>query len=174
MFPSLPAALVLIEGGHLDVCDLPRVDETKSMERWIKEERARPGSWLSRDALEDELRSRMRRVTPTLLAAHAAGARPVGSILVGASPEARGAAMSGLLDRVSDGWSRLAAARIPTLLLLATEPPYVHQNRAHLSAFQAAVPHADVRWVAGAGHDIVADVGPEIGDEIAAWILEHA
>ena len=73
--------------------------------------------------------------------------------------EARGRAMSGLTDRVSDAWPVLAEHEIPTLLFLATEPPHVHENRAHIARFEAAVPHAEVRWVEGAGHGMLADVG---------------
>ena len=36
--------------------------------------------------------------------------------------------------------------------------------------FQAAVPHADVRWVDGASHGVIADAGPTLGDQIAEWI----
>jgi hypothetical protein len=31
-----------------------------------------------------------------------------------------------------------------------------------------------VRWVADAGHALLTDVGPPLGDEIAAWLAEHA
>ena len=32
------------------------------------------------------------------------------------------------------------------------------------------MPHAEVRWVDGAGHGIVQDVGAPLGDEIADWL----
>ena len=85
--------------------------------------------------------------------------------------EARGRAMGGLTEPISPFWPVLAANEIPTLLLLATEPPHGAQNRAHIGRFEAAVPHADVRWVDGAGHGILADVGPPLGDEIADWLV---
>ena len=78
-------------------------------------------------------------------------------------------ARGGLLDRLSPAWPGLA--NVPVLLLLATQPPHVDQNREHLPRFQAAVPHADVRWVDGASHGVIADAGPPLGDEIAEWIL---
>ncbi len=86
---------------------------------------------------------------------------------------ARGRAMSGLTDRVSDAWPVLTEREIPTLLFLATEPPHVHENRRHIARFEAAVPHADVRWPEGAGHGILADVGPPLGDDIATWLVEQ-
>ncbi len=87
--------------------------------------------------------------------------------------EARGMAMHGLTDRVSSAWPVLAEHEIPTLLFLATEPPHVEQNRAHIGRFEAAVPHADIRWADGAGHGLLADVGPPLGDEIAGWLVEQ-
>ncbi len=88
----------------------------------------------------------------------------------GRLPEARGRAMHGLTARVSDAWPVIAGHGIPTLLLLATQPPHVEQNRAHVGRFQEAVPQAEVRWAENAGHGIVDDVGPPLGDEIAVWL----
>ena len=59
---------------------------------------------------------------------------------------------------------------VPVLLFLATQPPHVDQNREHLPRFQAAVPHADVRWLDGASHGMIADAGPPLGDQIAEWL----
>jgi pimeloyl-ACP methyl ester carboxylesterase len=87
--------------------------------------------------------------------------------------EARGRAMSGLTEPVSTAWPVLAAHDVPTLLLLATEPPHVEQNREHVGRFQAAVPQAEVRWVEGAGHGLLADGGAPLGDEIATWLVEQ-
>ena len=169
-FPELPRALVLIEGAHLDVADLPHVDASRTLDGWIEHERTLPGSWDSRAALEAWRRARIRRCTPELLAAHTAGARKVGSRLEGASPEVRGAAMSGLLDRISGSWHVLREHRIPTLLVLATEPPFGDQNRRHVEAFTTAVPHTEVWWVPDASHDVLVDASPAIGDDIASWI----
>ena len=64
----------------------------------------------------------------------------------------------------------IAEHRIPTLLLLATEPPHGDQNREHIGRFEEAVPHAEVRWVDGATHGIVGTTGPGLGDDLAAWL----
>jgi pimeloyl-ACP methyl ester carboxylesterase len=86
-------------------------------------------------------------------------------------PEARGRAMCGLVEPVSVAWPVIAARELPTLLFLATEPPHVDQNREHIGRFEAAVPQAEVRWIDGATHGILADVGAPLGDEIATWLV---
>lgn len=88
--------------------------------------------------------------------------------------EARAMAMRGLTDPVSISWPSIAAAGIPTLLLLATEPPHVDANRTHVGRFEEAIPHAEIRWVDGAGHGIVQDVGAPLGDEIADWLAAQS
>ena len=127
------AALVLLDSGHIDYCDLPGVDVGRPAAEWVEEVRKRDGHL----------------------------------------PEARGRAMHGLTARVSDAWPALAEQRVPTLLVLATLPPHVEQNREHVGRFQEAVPQAEVRWAENAGHGIVDDVGPPLGDEIAAWLADH-
>jgi pimeloyl-ACP methyl ester carboxylesterase len=84
--------------------------------------------------------------------------------------EGRAYAMRGMTDPVSPGWAVLAEHRIPTLLLLATVDPHGEVNRAHVGRFEAAVPHAEVRWVEGATHGIVDDVGAPLGDQLADWL----
>jgi pimeloyl-ACP methyl ester carboxylesterase len=132
--PEDVRALVLLDSGHIDYCDLPDVDADRPVEAWIAEVAAR----------DDPRRA-----------------------------EARGRAMSGLLDRVSGAWPALTEHEIPTLLFLATEPPHVLDNRRHIGRFEAAVPHAEVRWPEGAGHGLLADVGPPLGDAIATWLVEQ-
>jgi pimeloyl-ACP methyl ester carboxylesterase len=84
-----------------------------------------------------------------------------------------GMARAGLLDRISTAWPAIAANEIPTLLFLATQPPHVDVNRAHVAKFETALPYADVRWVDGASHGLVDDVGAPLGDEIAGWLVEQ-
>jgi len=85
--------------------------------------------------------------------------------------EARGMAMWGLAASVSRYWPVLAEHAVPTLVFLATAPPHGDQNREHIGRFEAAVPHADVRWLEGAGHGIFDDVeATELGAEIADWL----
>jgi dienelactone hydrolase len=85
----------------------------------------------------------------------------------------RGMAMTGLLDRVSPAWPAIAANEIPTLLLLATQPPHGEVNRAHVPKFEAALPHAEVRWLDGVSHGVVEDLGAPLGEDIAGWLVEQ-
>jgi pimeloyl-ACP methyl ester carboxylesterase len=87
--------------------------------------------------------------------------------------EARAMAMHGLTAPISHAWRVIAKHELPTLLFLATEPPHGEQNRQHVARFRTAVPHADIRWSEGAGHGILDDVGPPLGEEIAAWLVEQ-
>jgi len=84
--------------------------------------------------------------------------------------EGRAMAMNGMGDRVSPAWAVVAEHHIPTLLLLATEPPHGDQNRRHIHRFEEAIPHSEVRWVEGATHGIVGTTGPRLGDDLAAWL----
>jgi pimeloyl-ACP methyl ester carboxylesterase len=73
---------------------------------------------------------------------------------------------------VSASWPALAGT--PTLLLLATADPWGAQNREHVQRFEAALPHAEVRWLEGTTHAIPADRGPALGDELADWLDRNA
>jgi pimeloyl-ACP methyl ester carboxylesterase len=168
--PDRVRALVLLDSGHIDYRALPDVDEELPVEGWIEHARGRTMRWETRVALETELGEGEKRLTPELLAAYVVATRPDGAGLAGSAPEARGAAMWGLLEPVSEAWPVLARERIPTLLLLATEEPHVEQNREHLPGFKEAVPQAEIWWMEGAGHGILADVGPGLGDTIALWL----
>jgi pimeloyl-ACP methyl ester carboxylesterase len=168
--PGRVRALVLLDSGHIDYRVLADVDAELPVEGWIEHARGRPMRWESRASFEAELSEGEKRFTPELLDAYLAGTRPDGTALAGSPAEARGAAMWGLLEPVSEAWPVLARERIPTLLLLATEEPHVEQNREHLPGFKEAVPQAEVWWMEGAGHGILADVGPALGDTIALWL----
>ena len=84
--------------------------------------------------------------------------------------EGRAYAMRGLTDPVSPAWETLGKHSIPTLLLLASVEPHAEVNRKHVGRFAAAVPQAEIRWVEGATHGIVDDVGAPLGDQLADWL----
>ena len=64
-------------------------------------------------------------------------------------------------------------APIPTLLLLATSPEEARVvNVAGAADFSAAVPRAEVRWVAGATHSLVTDERERFGATVAGWLAD--
>jgi pimeloyl-ACP methyl ester carboxylesterase len=157
--PEKVRGLVLVDSGHIDYADLPDVRDSSDPVTW---------EWNSRAAFRAWLEENLDRSTPEILAGYEAGVFDRDGKVFGSPAESRRRARGGLLDRLSFTWPRLA--EVPVLLLLATEPPHGDQNREHLPKFQAAVPHADIRWVEGATHGVIADVGPPLGDEIGAWV----
>jgi pimeloyl-ACP methyl ester carboxylesterase len=171
--PERLEALVLLDSGHIDYGALPDVEAERPLEAWVEEARARPWRWPTEQAFADELAASVQRWSPDLLQAHLAGLRRDNGELVGSSPEARGAAFRGLaVARQSDAWPRIREAEIPVMLLLATLPPHVDVNERLVSAFVQALPHADVHWVANAGHGLLADAGPSLGEHVGDWLTK--
>jgi pimeloyl-ACP methyl ester carboxylesterase len=158
--PDETRALVLADSGHIDYADLDGARNSAPPLQW---------EWESRSAFTAWLEENLDRPTPELLAGYGAGVLDRDGRVIGSSADLMLRAREGLLDRLSPMWPSLTT--VPVLLLLATQPPHVDQNREHLPRFQAAVPHADVRWVDGAGHGVIADAGPPLGDQIGEWVV---
>ncbi len=173
--PSSAAGVVLLDSGHLDYADVPGSNADFTLEERIEEVRPRMAPLPSREALREELAGAIRRpLTDALLQGAEPGfrERPDGSVEPVVSAEARAAAMQGLIrTRPSASWPVLADAGVPVLLLLATEPQETRRlNEAAVPAFQAAIPHADVRLCDGWGHDLIADGGPALGELVGDWL----
>jgi len=85
---------------------------------------------------------------------------------------ARGPALYHLTrSKQSETWPSIAAAGIPVLLLLATEPAEARAvNEQGAARFCEALPSADVRWVEGATHSLVTDERERFGETVAAWL----
>jgi len=172
--PSSVAALVLFDSGHLDYADDPSSDPDATLEQRIERARAQILELPSFDALIEEVRGEIPRpMTPELVEAIRAGVRETqaGPEPI-VTPEVRGAAMQGAVDeRPSRSWPVLADAAVPVLLLLATEPADTRaRNEAAEPVFRATLPHAEVHWCEGWGHDLFADGGPEVGELVADWL----
>src|SRR5688500_16836424 len=151
--PEEVRALVLLDSGHIDYGDLDDVDPEKPWEEWLAVARERIARWPDEAAFEADLRAGIPRWSDDVLGCFLPGTLRDGDALVGAPAEARAAAMWALAtERVSDRWPIVAAARIPTLLLLATRDPWGAQNDEHVPRFRKALPHAEIRRVEGAGH----------------------
>jgi len=170
--PGAVAALVLLDGSFM------RLDEyaggTLDERLAVLEAHIRTMRWASRDAYVADERRRVGRWSPELDEARRATVHAVdGAIVPRMSAETALAAL-----RALDAYDppavlpALAAARFPILLLVAAEPAGRREEvGAFVDRFAAAVPRADVRWLP-AGHDLVSELGPELGRIVADWLAE--
>lgn len=172
--PERVDGLVLVDSGQMDYQDQPGFPHEKSYEELIEDFRAPERTiHVSVDEFEREAQEEVRRpITPALMEAFRAGLREEGGQLVSiVTPEARASAMYGLMaTRVTESWPAIAEARIPILLLLATEPgETLEQNRRAATEFAERFPEAEVHFLENAGHDLFADAGPELARIVAEW-----
>jgi pimeloyl-ACP methyl ester carboxylesterase len=172
--PERSAALVLYDSGASDFADHPLADLTATGEQLIEAQREVTGtdSW---DRLVELLRAEGLDQPWTLDAwRDATRIEPDGSVTVRASPEARGAAVyAAMRGRPSERWHVLAAAGVPTLLVLATEPEEARElNERLLPRFLDAVPQAEVVRP-GCRHQVFADLGAGTGELTAAWLRDQ-
>ena len=78
-----------------------------------------------------------------------------------------------LQERSLQHWPALAAADVPVLLLLATEPEAVRRaNEAAARAVRSGHPRAAVHALPGWGHDLIGDGGPELAAIIGDWLTD--
>lgn len=170
-YPERVEGLILVDSGQMDYQDSPGFPQDESLEQLIQEagERIRLATDDFATAAQEGLR---RPVTPELLeAARAAFREEDGELVAILTPEVRGAVLHGIAkSRVTDGWPAIAAARIPTLLLLATEPAETReQNERAATIFARRFPAADIHWIEDAGHDLLADAAPEVARLVRDW-----
>lgn len=172
--PERVDGLVLVDSGQLDYQDAPGFPHGKSYEDLVEDARA-PGRTIRTTAedFERDAQAEVRRpITPELMEAFRAGLREEGRQLVSiVTPETRASAMYGLMGtRVTESWPAIAAAGLPILLLLATEPEETAaQNRSAAELFAERFPDAEIHFLENAGHDLFADAGPELARLVAAW-----
>jgi pimeloyl-ACP methyl ester carboxylesterase len=169
------SAVVLLDAGYGDARDQPGV-ELMSYEQRLAQARAANESWrwADWDAFDADARDGLRRWTPELGEIFRAGLREDGDAVVArVAPEARAAIQDELYRAsITSTWSALA--QLPVLMLVASEPAELETYRAEAVArFQAALPAAEVRRMEGAGHDLVADLGPELGELVAEWLARE-
>jgi pimeloyl-ACP methyl ester carboxylesterase len=88
------------------------------------------------------------------------------------TPDAQGAAMYHLgRARQTETWPALQEEQIPTLLLLATEPPAAfEQNQRAAHAFKAVIHQADVQLLEGATHSLVSDLRIAFGQLVLEFL----
>lgn len=174
--PERVEGLVLVDSGHMDYQDAPGFPHGRSLDELIEDARAPERSIRTTpEQFAREAQEGVRRpVTQELLDVFRAGVRedPTGRELVSiVTPEVRGAVMYGVTQvRVTDSFEAIAAAAIPILLLLATEPKETKGlNERAVDAFREPFPDAEIHFLANAGHDLFADAGPELARLVADW-----
>jgi pimeloyl-ACP methyl ester carboxylesterase len=169
--PERTRALVLYDSGHCDYADWPGADLTVTLEQMV--ERASQDTELeSWDRLVEELRAEHLDQPWTLDAwREAVVVRDDGRVALRCDPRARGAAYYHLTyDRPSDWWPQIAAAGIPVLLLLATEPDDVREaNERLVPRFAEAVPQVEIVRPSGCRHQVFADLGADAGELVSDW-----
>jgi pimeloyl-ACP methyl ester carboxylesterase len=169
--PERVRALVLVDSGHLDYAETPGADLSATIEDLVAEGDERRLRLADRQAVADMLHTDPGDV---LVDAFLEGMEPDGDggLVSRTSGRARGPALYHLSrSRQSETWPAIAAASIPVLLLLATEPAEARGvNEAGAERFSAVLPHAEVRWVEGATHSMIADEREHVGRAVVDWL----
>lgn len=177
--PGLITALVLLDAGHRDARDRPGFDPNTTLEEMTEQAQAGAMPYADWEALLAQLHEEARREpTETLIGAvrEAFEQRDDGVWPV-ATPGVLAAAMLGVDHgpRMSSLWPRLVESGIPVLLLTATEPPEERAaNAGSARRLLAAVPSAEWREIEGAGHRLLDDAGPQVGELVADWLVGRA
>jgi len=169
--PDRVRALVLVDSGHLDYANTPGADLASSVEDLIAEGDERRLRLPDRAAVVDMLE--VDAGDPLVDAfLEGMGTDDDGGLISRTPGAARGPALYHLArSRQSDTWPLIAAAGVPVLLLLATEPDEARaMSERGLARFSAQLPTADVRWVEGATHSLVTDERERFGDTVVRWL----
>jgi lipase len=169
--PNRVRALVLADSGHLDYGDDPTADLTSTLDELTEQQAARTHRAPDRAGVARDLELPIDDpVVDSFLEGTIDDGE--GGLITRTSPATRAAALYYLARaRQSEQWPALAAAKLPVLLLLATEPEIARErNEAAASRFRAAVPQADVRFMEGATHSLVTDLRDGFGTAVVEWL----
>lgn len=169
------ASLVLLDSGQHDYADRPGTHPEWSLADREAAITAGQPTYADRADLLRQIQQDLRR---PLTAAYTAGLWPAlqetasGALVPVVSALTRAAAQDGMLhERSLDRWESLAAAGVPALLLLATEPEPVRvANEEGARAVLARHQTAEVRPMPGWGHDLIGDGGPALAEIIGDWL----
>jgi len=177
--PGDVAALVLLDSGQFDY-----VDRAGTHPEWSLEERAdaidaTQPTYADRSDLLRQVQDDLRRPMTEAYAASldpAMRESPDGAVTPVVTAQTRAAAQHGMLgERSLSRWPALAAADVPALLLLATEPEQVRAANDEGARDVAALhPRADIRAMPGWGHDLIGDGGPALAAVIVDWLTTSA
>lgn len=177
-WPARARALVLLDAGHLDYRDVPGVDADASIEDLVEQSEARRWHLEGRAELEAllEIEDAARRTRIADVLAEGLEDDGAGGLIAITPGSVRGPVLHHLANARQTGtWDAIADARIPTLLLLATEPADAAElNRAAGARFVAAIPTAEVVELQGVTHSMITDLEDALGELVAEWLERHA
>jgi pimeloyl-ACP methyl ester carboxylesterase len=172
--PERVRALVLVDSGHIDYANDPNGDITKSLDELVEDAESKRIRVRDRASVATDLEL---DIDDPIVDSYLAGLMDDGEGgLISRTPgAARGAAMYHLMrSKQTEQWPAIAAAGIPTLLLLATVPEdRLAENQAGAEAFQAAIPAADVRFLDGTTHSLITDLRDRFGEITRDWLAER-
>jgi pimeloyl-ACP methyl ester carboxylesterase len=167
-------ALVLLDAGHGDAQDDPALEAHLPADERLARVRqdAAEFRFADLDAALSMAQSGAARWTTALEVAWRSNLRVAdGQVCLTVEPEVYAAALQGFVDHPpSTTWPAIAAANLPVLLLLASEPPERREFQRQCSQRLAeVVPRAEIRWV-DTRHDVVNGLGPALADLVADWL----
>lgn len=168
--PERVRALLLVDSGHVDYADQPDVNLSETLEQLTASAEGARIRTKDRASVAADLEL---PVDDPVVDAFLEGVMDdgEGGLISRTLGSSRAAAMYHLMRaRQSERWAALAAARVPTLLLLGTKPDELKTTNETAGArFAAAVPQADIRFV-DASHSLITDMRSEFGRIAADWL----
>jgi pimeloyl-ACP methyl ester carboxylesterase len=168
------AALVLVDSGHIDYADVNGADADLSLGEWVQRARDRRLVVPDRIALAAALE--VPADDPLMADLLLGMVEEDGHLVSRVTPEAQGAALFHLgRAKQTETWPALQEEQIPTLLLLATEPPAaLEQNQRAGHAFKAVIHQAEVQLLEGATHSLVTDLRIAFGQVVLEFLQKKA
>ena len=169
--PERVRALVLVDSGHIDYANDPNGDINASLEEMIEQGEARRIRAKDRAQVATDLEL---DIDDPVVDSFMAGLMDdgEGGLITRTLGTSRGPAMYYLMrSKQTEQWPAIAAAEIPTLLLLATVPEdRLAENERGAEAFKVAIPHAEVRFIEGATHSLITDLRDEFGETVREFL----
>lgn len=162
--PERVTALVLLDIGYRKPPDFAPFEEllVSYREQWPSFE-----SW---DAFLEEARQFTKDTPGTEERLRAAMIERDGRVVPRLSPEIAAGGFSWIpREPDSEWWDRWQET--PLLLLVATEPEIDEEA---VASFAAALPHAEIEYVANAGHDVVSDRADAVGPLVARFVRSRS
>ena len=168
MPPDRLDALVLLDAGYRPWTD------ARGYEERVASYREQWPSWDSVEAFLEEAASFVRTSPGTEERLRAAVVEHDGRIVPRLTPEIAAGGFTAIANEPDEEeWPRLAASKLPVLLLGATLPADDEDARAaDRQRFAEAVPQAEIRLVPDAGHDVLGDQSDVVIPLVADWLLE--